>query len=166
MSSKGDRVSWRESADREFLRMMYTMGLYVCVILLAELSVTHPTNSETSVMELVWGTSMGLVAGHWFAFTWAGRLVEGGSSGARGRRITIAQFIGAFAVALPVSIAVLAVPVAAERTAARIVAACLIGTLVYADTRWSGASRGRSILLTAGALAAGFVVVVLKTHLL
>src|SRR4051794_3274387 len=75
-------------ARAEVLREAVTMGLYVSVVLIAELAaipethlaggrVTGPVGGQ--LLALVWGTAVGLAVAHWFAF----RLAAPGFRGER-----------------------------------------------------------------------------------
>jgi hypothetical protein len=160
------KARWRDGVDRHLLKEGYTMALYGCVVLLATLRATHDSGPTAESVELVWGTTVGLALAHWFAFSWAGHLVDRDPvARAENRQVALAQVVGSVAVATPISIVVLATPTGAERSWARVGAAALIGGLVYAEERWAGISRRRSLLVAAVALAVGLVVALVKNHL-
>jgi hypothetical protein len=167
MTTTDVNTRWRDRVDRHLLKEGYTMALYSCVVLLATLRVTHDTGATSGSIELVWGTTVGLALAHAFAFSWAGHLVDRDDASARSenRHVAVAQIAGSVAVAIAISIVVLITPQSAERSWARVCAAGLIGGLVYAEERWSRATRRRSLVIAAIALGVGLLIALIKNHL-
>lgn len=56
-------------------REAFTMTLYTSITLLGALTVTGRHQSDVNVFAIVWGTTVGLALAHWFAFSFAVRLV-------------------------------------------------------------------------------------------
>src|SRR5690606_5466434 len=57
-------------------REAFTMALYTSITLLGALTVTGRRQSDVNVFAIVWGTTVGLALAHWFAFSFAVRLVD------------------------------------------------------------------------------------------
>jgi hypothetical protein len=78
-------VASAADADRVHLEHLrkegWTMALYVAICLIAALSALQNVVAVSwHVLGLVWGTTVGLVLAHVFAFRIAGRLVHEGNS--------------------------------------------------------------------------------------
>ena len=146
------------------------MVLYVSVVLLAELA-GLPSGEKAdgsprgptgwTLVALVWGTTIGLAAAHWFAFQLASKSFGGR---ARGHDVAIglAQMAGAAFVALLVSLGELLLPGRIHQQVVLFELAVLIGVVGYLVARSSGRSVGRSFAFGAVALAAGLLAAVLK----
>src|SRR5262249_56146611 len=92
----------------EIFREAVTMVLYVSVIEIAELAALpegHFANGRATgavggkLLALVWGTAVGLVLAHWFAFQFAAPLLRGERPTRRAAVIGLAQVGGAILVA-------------------------------------------------------------------
>jgi len=137
---------------RHVRREALTMALYVSITLLAALTVTEDGgNAHLPVLEVVWGTTVGLALAHWCAFGLAARLV-GPLSGPSVARELAAELGGACAVAGIATLAVIVFPTKLEWAAARFAVATCIGVLAYAEIRTLGGSRGRALRVAVVAL--------------
>ena len=89
-----------------------TMALYVSVVLLAALVALEngATTSDTDMLGLIWGTTIGLALAHYFAFRVASRLVRGTTFHKRDGEIALAQLCGAAIVAAACTIPVVIFP--------------------------------------------------------
>ena len=70
-----------EHDDGEQRKEAYTVALYVAICLLAALSAVseHAGSDDVDAFKIVWGTTVGLAAAHWFAFRVSARLVASGA---------------------------------------------------------------------------------------
>ena len=136
------------------------MGLYVSILLLAALTATDESGhgSDFNAFAIVWGTTVGTAAAHWFAFVLAAHLADPDLNRAHLKEELWAELCAAAGVAALVSMSILLFPDSMERAAARLTAALCIGGLAAAETRANGASRRRSLAFGAMALAVGLVV--------
>jgi hypothetical protein len=146
------------------------MVLYVSVVLLAELaslpsgerqdgSLRGPTG--WALVALVWGTTIGLAAAHWFAFQLASKSFGGRADG-HDVAIGLAQLVGAASVALLVSLVELLLPGRIHLQVVLFELAALIGVVGYLVARSSGRSVARALLFGAVALLAGLLAALLK----
>jgi hypothetical protein len=141
----------------------FTMALYVSICLLAALgALTDTVLTHGVVLELVWGTTIGLAVAHLFAFLLAGRLLEGERLAAATRRTAVAQLIGAGFVATVTTVVILIVPTSAELNAARYDLALIIGVVGYLVARRSSHSRFRALIFAVCVMIIGLAVVIVK----
>lgn len=155
------------AADRrELAKEGATMALYVAVCLLAALSVARTHEIEQlGAFKVIWGTTIGLAAAHWFAFRLSARLVSAGSMHRHDVEISLAQFAGALVVAVLATVPVLLVDESAELDTVRVVVAAFIAVVGFAVARSSGASPARSTVYAAATLVLGLAIAVLKNTL-
>jgi len=158
-----------ESSDAhmELRREAYEMALYVSICLLAALTaVSDAATSELKVVEIVWGTTIGLCLAHWFAFNVSSRGMAVGQARHRETDFVLAQLAGAGGVAILATIPVVLLPKSVEFDVVRFVLALVIGFVGYEVARTSGADRTRSILYALAVLFVANLVVVIKNFLL
>jgi dipeptide/tripeptide permease len=157
-------VPEQERPHKEHIRHeAVTMALYVAICLLAALAALKGTVLEHGVVfELVWGTTVGLALAHMFAFLLAGRLIEGRRITAATRATILAQLVGAAAVALLVTIAIVLVPTSDELDAARVDLAVIIGITGYVVSRNVARTRLRAVLFAIIVTAVGLAVAAIK----
>jgi hypothetical protein len=139
---------------------VFTMALYDSIVLLAASVAFHSTISEGQVLELVWGTTIGLTIAHLFAYRIATSIHRPFSGD--DKRIAGAQLLGSLAVAVVCTIPVIVLPTEHELDALRYTIATLLGLCGYLASRSSGASRGRAILMGGVVAIVGFGVAILK----
>ena len=147
---------------------LFASALYMALVLLAALVVlpVEQLPADETVVALLIGTAVGLVAAHWLAFRLAAHLTEeGGSSPRTAAQEAGAQVAGGLAVAL-----VAAVPfvVADGQSALRgslLLLAALPALTGLAIGRLRGRSWLRSGVFAALVLAAALLVVLVKTAL-
>jgi hypothetical protein len=144
------------------------MGLYVSVVLLAELAALSEEHLPhgLALVALIWGTCAGLAVAHWFSFTVASKAL--GASGSLTRRdveMGLIQIAAAAVVAFLSTVPLLVLPVSSERRVTIFVPAVLIGLAGWFIGRSSGHSAGRSALWAAGILLAGLLVAAIKATL-
>jgi len=145
----------------ELRKEAWVMALYVAVCLLAALSAVaeHAGDGHVRALGLIWGTTIGLTLAHVFAFRVSARLIAEGEIRPDDRDATVAQLIGATAVAVIATIPVLLLPATAEFDVVRWELAVLIALVGYVVAKSSGAGRTRSLvygavlLITAVAIA-------------
>lgn len=159
-------LTHRGHADTEVRREATTMALYVAILLLAALAATTTDLEGAQLLALIWGSTLGVALAHWFSFTVAARMLTHAESHVSPGRLVRAQMLAAAAVALGASMPILFLPDDAEHQGAVLLTAGSIGAVVYAQSRWSGASAGRSVAVAGVALAAGLIVAVVKIALL
>jgi hypothetical protein len=144
-----------------------TMALYVSIVLLATLAAIDDTSdpSDVRLLEVIWGTTLGLALAHFFAFRISSRLVRGSSFHRHDVRIACAQLGGAVGVALLCSIPVVLLAPHSENDVTRLLLALLLGVAGYAAGRSGAASRPRSLLMGGVALVIGISVALIKNAL-
>jgi hypothetical protein len=152
-----------ETHSVEVQREAATMALYVTVCLLAALAAVGdgPASEHQNALKIIWGTTLGLAAAHWFAF----RLATVRMPGAEDARIAGAQLAGALAVALLSSFVMLLVPDSAELDVLRLELAAIVGISSYLTARDSGASRNRAAVFAALMTVLALAIAVVKNHL-
>ena len=150
------------------------MILYVSVVEIAELAalpekhfangrVTGPVGAH--LLDLVWGTAVGLALAHWFAFRFAAPAFRGQRPTHLDTQIGLAQLAGAMLVAALSSLpALLFSDVRAQETTGD-VPALLVGVVGYLVARHVGSSRLASFFYGLTALALGVVVALVKNFL-
>jgi hypothetical protein len=142
-------------------RERVTMELYTSITLLAGLYFAHEGWEEEKVFGLVWGTTLGLAAAHWFAFSMANKLVDPTRDRSLVLRELKAQLAGAAIVGAWASVAIAIAGDDHARVAAQIAVVSLIGYVVVRLGRSYGQPWRRCIwsavvaVLVAG-LIAGF----------
>ena len=154
-------------AHREHLtHEAFTMALYVAICLLAALALVDTSGLDRGqILELVWGTTVGLSVVHYFAFRVAGQMVTMEELAERAASVAAAQLLGATLVAAVVTVALVITPTQAELAAAKLVVAALIGAMGYLVARHSMASRWRAALFGLTVLVLAVVVAALKIRL-
>ena len=150
------------------------MVLYVSVVEIAELAalpeahfadghVTGPVGAQ--LLEIVWGTAIGLALAHWFAFRVAAPSLRGFRPSRHDVHIGLAHLGGAAFVAAVSSLPVLVLSdVRAHETIGDIPAA-VIGVIAYLVARATGKGQLPSIVYGVIALALGVVVALVKSVL-
>lgn len=154
-------VGERHASEHE-RREAFTMALYTSLTLLGALTVTGRNQSDVNVFAIVWGTTVGLALAHWFAFSFAVRLVDPASEKAQLDRHLAVVVAAAAAIAALVSIPVVVLPDDVDRPAARLAAAACIGLASFAQSRSFGVSTGRAARIGVVALVLGLAVAGLK----
>ena len=150
------------------------MILYVSVVEIAELAalpeshfalgrVTGATGGK--LLEIVWGTAVGLALAHWFAFRFAAPAFRGERPSHHDTQVGLVQLAGAVFVALLSSVPVLVFSDVRAQETAGDVPALLVGTVGYLVARQTGSSRAMSSLYGVAALAVGVVVALIKSWL-
>jgi hypothetical protein len=145
----------------ELRKEAYTMALYVAVCLLAASAAVSAsfTENQVSMLALVWGTTVGLALAHMFAFHASARFVGAGTLARHDLEISVAQLIGAMAVAAICTVPILLFPANVELETVRLVLAGFIGAVAYTTARGNGATKwraffyGLTLLLVALAIA-------------
>jgi hypothetical protein len=160
------RLSGVGERGLEFRKEALTMALYVSICLMASLIVIpESAESHTTVMELIWGVTLGLALAHWFAFRVSSRMVGAGKIRSADIELGGAQLLGAAAVAGVVSVGVLVLPDYAELEGAEFILAGLIALIGFGVARGAGASRFRAVVYALAVLACALIIAVLKNAL-
>lgn len=166
MTDTGLHTTPDAAERRELAKEAATMALYVAVCLLAALSVAkHQQIEQFGAFKVIWGTTLGLAAAHWFAFRLSARLVSAGSLHRHDAEVSAAQFAGALVVAVLATVPVLVVGDSAELDTVRVVVAAFIAVVGFVVATSSGASRLRSAAYAAATLIVGLAIAVLKNTL-
>ncbi len=150
------------------------MTLYVSIVLLAELAalpdgraagggVRGPVGWE--LVAILWGTTIGLVLAHAFAFQVATHGLSGGRLRADDRSEVLAELGGASFVSAIASMPVLWLPDDVGQELVPFVLVVIIGAVAYVVERANGRSRATSIAFGVGALVIGVGVALLKLFL-
>jgi hypothetical protein len=149
------------------------MVLYLAIVLLAEFSALpegHPSGHATQgpvgweLVAILWGTTIGLVLAHWFAFEVAARGVMGEPE-SHDRAEIWAELAAAACVATLASVPVLLLPADAARVVVPYVLAIVIGGVAYLVERLHGRSRLWAAGFATLALALGVVIATVKSYL-
>ena len=141
------------------------MGFYVAVALLAALTATgsdHAAHTKFEVLGIVWGTTVGLAAAHWFAMILSARVVHDPDLHHTPLEMLVSQLVMALAVAIIATVVVAVLSDDFERLGARITAAVFIAGLVGFELRANGATRGKAAGFGLIALAAGLTIATVK----
>lgn len=157
----------RAQKQREAMLEASTMALYVSVVLLAALVALRDSTeaSQTELLEVIWGTTLGLALAHFYAFRVSSRLIRGRPFDRGDLRTALAQLLGAAAVAALCTVPVVLLPAPAEDNVVRLWIGILLGVAGYTSGRAGGASRWRSLALGAAVLAVGIAVALVKNAL-
>jgi hypothetical protein len=163
---EGDAVA-SSHAGVALRREAFEMALYVAICVLAALTaVSDDDTSELRVLEIVWGTTIGLWLAHWFAFSVSSRLVTEGRLRRQQTEIALAQLSGAVAVGIAATAPILLLPKSIELQVVRFVLAFFIGVVGYEVARSSGADGRRSLVYALAVFVVANIVVVIKNFLL
>lgn len=124
------------------------MALYVAVCLLAALSALAENESDghVRVLAIIWGTTVGLMLAHVFAFRVSARIVAQGRIRRSDAEAVVAQVVGAVVVAAVATLPVLVLSSTAELDVVRSVLALLIALVGFEVARSGGAGLTRSLL--------------------
>jgi hypothetical protein len=143
-----------EHHGRLFIRReAVTMALYVSITLLAALTVTEDGGTDhLPVLQVVWGTTIGLALAHWCAFSVASHLVGSSTNWRRLDSELLAELAGAGAIAGVATLTVIVFPTDLEWAAARFSVAACVGIVAYAEIRTLGGTRSRAIKVALVAL--------------
>ena len=127
--------------------------LYVSVVLLATLAALPGGRQEAGgpiqgpagleLVAILWGTTIGLAAAHWFAFHVATRGFFGGRLGGQDLKEAMAQLAGAGTVAAAATVPVLLLPAGPGQRAVPFVLAVIIGGVGYVAERANGRNAAR-----------------------
>lgn len=136
------------------------MGFYVCVALIAALSIGNDRAGQSwlVVLEIVWVTTLLLAFTHWFAVSIAARLVDDPADHHTPLEVLGAEMSIAGAVAVVATVVVLLVPSGYERLGARLTAAVGITLIVGLELLAGGMSRWRAASYGFMALVFGFAI--------
>lgn len=132
------------------------MGLTVCIVLLAALTVgsDNDPHSRLDVLTIVWATTFVLALTHWFAVFLSMVLVNDPSIRYTKFELLVAQLGIAVMVAVAASIVVLLVSRTYDRFGARMTAAVCLCVLVGIESR----GGGRSVKTAVGYAAIALVI--------
>ena len=143
-------------------REALTMALYVSVTLIGALTISpDEAGGDLDVLRTIGGTTVGLAAAHWLAFSLAAKLIGGQDDGAVLRHL-LAQLGAAVVVAGVALLPVLVLDEGAERQGALYVTAALVGLTVFGHALDAGARVPRAMITAVVALALAFGVAALK----
>jgi len=158
----------------EVFRETVTMILYVSVVEIAELAAipeSHFAHGKVTgavggqLLEIIWGTAVGLAIAHWFAFRLAAPAFRGERPTRLDTYIGLGQVGGALLVAAISSIPVLLFSDLRAQETTGDVPAIVIGLVGYFIARSTGRSRVASIFYGVTALAVGVLVALVKMRL-
>jgi L-asparagine transporter-like permease len=156
---------WRGVRDDPTLRREAdAMGFYVAIALLAALSTgnDHAAHTQWGVLQVVWGTTLGLALAHWFAVSLSARLVEDPTLHHSPAEMLAAQVMVALVVAAIATVVVVVLSADNERLGARCTAAITIAVIVCYELRRRGRSNGQALASGLAALAIGGTVAAAK----
>lgn len=155
------------SESAELLKEGLTMALYVSVCLLAASAVVaeSPERNHVEALGLVWGTTLGLALAHLFAFRVSARLISSGTVDEHDVRISVAQLLGAIAVAALCTGPVVLMPATSELDAVRLLLAGLVALVAFLTARRGGKSLTISLAYGMVVLVVALAVAVVKNLL-
>jgi len=150
------------------------MALYVSVVLIAELAavpekhfaggrVTGPVDAQ--LLEILWGTAIGLTLAHFFAFKLAAPAFRGEHVTVHDTYVGLAQLVGAAVVAAVSSVPVLLLSDVRAQEMTGDVPAVIIGAVAYLVARRAGRAQPAALFYGLTAAAIGIVVALVKTAL-
>lgn len=158
----------------ELIREATIMILYISVVEIAELAAipqSHFSNGRASgpvgahLLEIVWGTAVGLALAHWFAFGFVALAFRGRRPTHLDLQIGLAQLGGAVLVAALSSLpALILSDVRAQETTGD-VPAVLLGIVGYLVARHVGSARVAATVYGVTVIAVGVLVALVKTAL-
>ena len=168
------RTSHGDHVRNEVFRDAATMALYVSVVEIAELAaipeshfahgrVTGPVGGQ--LLAILWGTAIGLVLAHWFAFRVAGRAFGGERVTGLDTRIGFAQVGAGMFVAAVSSLPIVLLSDVQAQESVGDMPALLIGIVGYLIARSAGKSRVPSAFFGITALLLGVLVALVKNIL-
>lgn len=150
----------------ELRKEALTMALYVAICLLAaSIALPETEAGHLPVVGIIWGVSVGLALAHWFAFRVSARLVGAGRVRGHDLESAAAQLLGAGAVAVLATLAVILVPADAELQAVELVLAGFVAIVGYGVARGGNASRPRALAYSAAVLVIAVAIAVVKNTL-
>jgi len=137
----------RTRRDLALRRESDLMGVYASITLLAALTAgaDHSSQSQVGVLEVVWGTTVGLALAHWFALVLSAYLVRDPDLHHTPMEVFSSQLLVAAGICLAATVVVLLLPVDVERLGARLTAACFLGGLVVVEARVGGTALPKSL---------------------
>ena len=141
------------------------MVLYVAVVLLAELASLPQGVIGWELVAIVWGTAIGLVVAHAFAFQVATHGVSGGWLRGDDRIEVLLELLGVAGVATIASVPVALLGGSAQLAGVSCAISATIGAVAYLVERLNDHSRAASLAFGSLALLAAILVAVLKTVL-
>ena len=168
------RLPPAEEHRAELVREATVMVLYVSVVEIAELAAlpeSHFAHGRTTgpvgahLLEIVWGTAVGLALAHWFAFRIAAHAFRGERPTVLDTQIGLVQVAAAMFVAALCSLPALVFSDRLAQETTGDVPALLVGVVGYILYRHTGASRLASFFLGLTALALGILVALVKSLL-
>ena len=149
-------------ADLHLRQEALTMSLYVSITLIGALVIAPGEDSaDLDVLRTVGGTTIGLAAAHWLAFSLAAKLLQRQDVSAVLRQL-LAQLGAAALVAGVAAVPTLFLDDSAERQGALYATAALIGLTVLGHVRASGVRLSRALTAAAITLVLAFAVAGLK----
>ncbi|HEY7703912.1 MAG TPA: hypothetical protein VID03_03690 [Acidimicrobiia bacterium] len=151
------------STERAWRREAYGMALYVAVVLDAALLTLDPRG--ITILQLVWGTCVGLVLAHLFAFALAARLAGGGHRDQEDRELALAQLTGAVAIAALATVPLLLLGEPNELLGVELVLSACIGVAAYGVRRKSGAGPAGALVFAAVVLVIAGAIAIIKNAL-
>ncbi len=151
----------------ELRKEAFTMALYVAICLLAALTAIPESSQhdEVEVFALVWGTTVGLALAHLFAFRLSARMIGSGTVHRRDVQTSLAQLVGALAVAVMCTVAVLPLEAISELDAIRMLLASFVAVVAYLTARSNDTTRYRALLFAGFVLVVALAIVVAKNVL-
>ena len=151
------------------------MVLYLSVVLLATLAALALAHggaddwfsdlSSSELIEILWGTTIGLALAHWFAFGVATHGIGGGHLKGQDFKEGMAQLGGAALVAALTTVPVLLFSPEVEQQLLPFVLAIIIGVAGYMVERVNGRTRLRSAVFGALTLMIAITVAIIKVLL-
>lgn len=155
----------RTRSDPGLRREADMMGFYLSIALLAALvggGNDHEAHTQLDVLNVVWGTTIGLALAHWFAIVVSARLVHDPDLHHTPSELLASQLVMGVAIAAVSTVAVLLLPADLERLGVRVVAALWIAFIVQLESRAGGSTLRRAVSLGVLALVVALAIATVK----
>jgi hypothetical protein len=165
-AGRADEANWR------IWREGIAMVLYLSIVLLVTLAAIPAAHggvdgwirglTSLELIEILWGTTIGLALAHWFAFGVATQGVGAGHLKGHDLHEALAQLAGAAFVATIATVPVVLFEERVEQLLLPFVLALIIGCADYLVERVNGRSRARSAVFGAITLVVALTIATVK----
>jgi hypothetical protein len=142
------------------------MALYVCLVLAAEfVALSEQADEEPLALAAIWGTTIGLILAHLFAFNLSEQMFGEVHFDQETRASIVLQLVAGVIVAAAVSLPIVVFGVSTGTEIAALAVALFIGLTAFGVARSRRRSGLRSALFGLGMLLVATAVVVVKAAL-
>jgi hypothetical protein len=164
VEEKDERAAGRVGMGRVW-REATAMTLYVSIVLLAELVALPEGIVGWELVAIVWGTTIGLLVAHTFAFQVATHGMSGGWLRGEDRIEVLLELAGVASVAAVASAQVMLFGDSIQHTGVSLAVCVSIGAVAYFVERLNDRSRTSSLVFSSLALLVALLVAAVKAVL-